>query len=166
MRRIFSVLAMMAFAAMAGSCGDDNPADVAGAASVEGKVTFVNTGAWPASGDVQVSIYSVLPADQVPDRSPDAYTNPVTPGVSEYTFSLTGLEEGGYAAVYVSWRDPAVPGSATLLGMYWSYVDSLGIAWNGSKMAPKAPGPTTLNLSGSNLHRKGLDIVADLALSP
>jgi hypothetical protein len=166
MRRILSFVVMMVVATMISSCGDDNPAGAAGPASVEGKVTFINTGSWPASGDVQVSIYSVLPVDLVPDGPPDGYTNPITPGVSEYTFSLTGLEEGRYAAIYVSWRNPAVPGSATLLGMYWTFVDSVGVAWNGSKIAPEAPGPTSLNLAGSNLHSKGLDLVADLALAP
>ncbi len=166
MRRMFLFLAMMGVATMISSCGDDNPAQPAGPASVEGKVTFVNTGSWPATGDVQVSIYSVLPADLVPDGPPDGYTNPIAPGVSEYTFSLTGLEEGSYAAIYVSWRNPSVPGSATLLGMYWTFVDSVGVAWNGSKIAPQAPGPTSLNLAGSNIHRSGLDFVADLALAP
>jgi hypothetical protein len=166
MRRILSFLAMMAVAMTFISCGDDSPSEPAGPASVAGKVTFVNTGSWPASGDVQVSIYSVLPADLVPDGPPDAYTNPIAVGSSDYTFSLTGLEEGSYAAIYVSWRNPSVPGSATLLGMYWTYVDSVGVAWNGSKMAPKAPGPTALNLAGPNVHRNGLDLVADLALAP
>jgi hypothetical protein len=166
MRRILSLLAVAAAATMIGSCGDDNSAQPAGPASVAGKVTFVNTGSWPATGDVQVSIYSVLPADLIPDGPPDAYTNPITVGSSEYNFSLTGLEEGSYAAIYVSWRNPSVPGSARLLGMYWTYVDSVGVAWNGSTMAPKAPGPTALNLAGSNIHRNGLDFVADLALAP
>jgi len=166
MRHFFLFLAMMAVSTMVSSCGEDDPADPAGAASVEGNVTFVNSGSWPATGDVQVSIYSFLPVDLVPDGPPDAYTNPIAPGSNEYSFKLQGLDEGQYAAIYVSWRDPAVPGSATLLGMYWTFVDSVGVASDGVRVIPKAPGPVFLNLTGAARNQANLDIVADLGLAP
>jgi hypothetical protein len=165
MKPTFWLLGNLMLAAALTSCGDDNPADAGGRGVVEGKVTFVNTGSWPATGDVQVSIYSSLPADLVPNGPPDGYTNPIAPG-TEYTFRIQGLAEGRYQAIYVSWRDPAVPGSATLLGMYWAFVDSVGVASDGVEVVPKDPGPTALNLTGSNVSQSNLDITADLDLAP
>ena len=170
MKRVFSLLAvtgaLILTAASFYACGDNSTGSNGPTGSVSGKVTFLNTGAWPASGNVQVSVYSSLPSDGVPAGPPDGYTNAITPGSADYSYRIPGLDLGHYVAVFVSWRNPAVPGSATLLGVYWAYPDSVGVASNGTKIAPQAPGPTGVNLTKSNPDVAGLDFVADLSLSP
>lgn len=168
MKRVFSIFALvgaLAWTAFSSySCGD-NSTGTGPTGSVSGKVTFLNSGSWPASGDVQVSIYSALPPDLVPAGPPDSYTLPIAHGSLDYSYELPGVDFGHYVAVFVSWRDPAVPGSARLLGMYWAYPDSLGIVSNGTKYVPKDPGPTGVSLSKSQPDVKGLDFVADILLA-
>jgi hypothetical protein len=167
MKRVFSVsplAAAVVLAAAVGACGDDsNPTDGGGAGSVSGKVTFVG-GPWPATGEVQVSIYSSLtPPDYAPTGPPDAFTNPIAPTI-EYNYRLDGLDNGSYAGVLVSWRDPANPSGARMLGLYWIYPDSVAIEPGG--LAAKAPGPTTIVINSTNPSHPGLDITADLDLAP
>lgn len=120
MKRVFSrssvgVLAALSLVFLV-ACGDDettspNPANTG---SISGTVTF--TGTWPASGDVQVAVYSSLP----PAGPPDAYTNPLN-GATDYptyTYTISGLDPGTYDGVIVTWRDPSNVMSSTLIGQY------------------------------------------------
>jgi hypothetical protein len=168
MKRLFSIIAVAgALVWTAGSFYSCNSSTGTGpTGSVSGKVTFLNTGSWPSSGDVQVSVYSALPPDGVPAGPPDGYTLPITSGSLDYSYKIAGLDLAHYVAVFVSWRNPAIPGSATLLGVYWAYPDSVGVASNGTKIAPQAPGPTGVSLTKSKPDAKNLDFVADLSLAP
>jgi hypothetical protein len=121
-RRVAAALCALALASVAG-CGDDsNPAsgDPANTGSVSGTVSF--TGAWPATGDIQIAVYSTLP----PAGPPDGYTNPLNPTVvcpagsscPPFDFTISGLDPGTYDGIIVSWRDPSDPLSAEIIGDY------------------------------------------------
>jgi len=144
------------------NCGDDTNKP-AGIGSVSGKVTFLNVGSWPATGNVQVSVYSSLPANHKPNGAPDAFTNPITAGTTEYNFKLEGLDPATYAGVLVSWREPANPSGAKLLGFYWINGDSLAVDPAGDA---KEPGPAPVGITTSNPDRIGLDITADIGIVP
>jgi hypothetical protein len=164
MKHAFSLLLVLGCCVLLSACGDDDPA-ATGNGSVSGTVTFLNSASWPATGDVQVALYSNLTApDYVPTGAPDAFTNPVTPGVATYNYELGGLDNGTYAGVLVSWRDPANPGGARLLGMHWIYVDSVAI--DDATGTAKPPGPTPVAITDAAPAHPGLDILADLGLAP
>lgn len=161
-------VAIAAIMAVIPACDDEDTPTNTGptTGSVSGTVTFEGT--WPSTGDIQVSIYSTLaPPYYVPMGPPDAFTDPIAGSPATYDYSMTGLDFGTYAGVYVSWRDPTNPSNAKLLGMYWVYVDSLGIVDDGSMLdgTPKPPYPATLTLNAGNAVHSGLDIRADLELS-
>ncbi len=164
--RLAIALSLSALIAIA-ACDDENNPTGGGPTTgkVSGTVTF--TGTWPVTGEVQVSIYSTLPPPfYVPMGPPDAFSNPIAGSPATYDYELSGLDFGDYAGIYVSWRDPANPSSAKLLGMYWIYVDSLGIVDGGPyDGTPKAPYPTPVPLNSANANRANLDILADLNLS-
>jgi len=172
MKRPFRLLAIAVALAttfgMISACDDENNPTNGGptTGSVAGTVTFEGT--WPSTGDVQVSIFSTLdPPYYVPMGPPDAFTDPITGSPATYNYSMAGLDFGSYAGIYVSWRDPANPSNAKLLGMYWVYVDSLGIVDDGSPLdgTPKPPYPAPITLEAANAAQTGLDIRADLDLS-
>ena len=146
------------------ACSDDdesNPAAPPTTGSVSGKVTF--TGSWPSTGEVQVSIYSNLSAPWIPMGPPDGFTNPIQSGVTEYDYSISGLDFGTYSAIYVGWRDPGNPAGAKLIGMFWSFVDSVGIS---SMTGLPVTQPNSTDLSSSNADQTSLNITADLDLAP
>jgi hypothetical protein len=164
-RMVAICLAFVTVGFIGGCDDDDNPAGGGGpgTASVSGTVHF--TGTWPATGDVQVSIYSsLITPPGVPGGPPDAFTNPLDAATDfpTYEYSLEGLEPGDYAAIFVGWRDPTNPTGAKLIGTYWIYPDSVAIAANG---LPKDPGPTAISLDADE-NRTNLDITADLDLIP
>lgn len=172
MKRLFGFIGSAALITLALStvpaCDDDddnpiNPNPTTG--TVSGTVTF--DGTWPSTGDVQVSIYSTLqPPLYVPTGPPDAFTDPIAGSPATYDYEFSGLEFGTYAGILVSWRDPVNPSGAQLLGMYWTYVDSVGIYDSGPfDGAPKPPYPTPVTVDASNAVRDNLDIRADLDLS-
>ena len=163
---IGSVALIMLVLSAVPACDDDddnpiNPNPTTG--TVSGTVTFGGT--WPSTGDVQVSMYStIMNPPGVPAGPPDAFTDPLNSATDfpTYNYSFEGLDPGDYAAIFVGWRDPADPPGARLIGVYWIYVDSLGIAASG---LPKPPGPSSVSVdAGDNL--TGRDIVADLDLAP
>jgi hypothetical protein len=160
--RILLVTMLIALAALLGACDDDdNPTSVPKTGSVAGTITF--QGAWPASGEVQVSIYSSLTPPWVPMGPPDAFTDPITGSPATYDYKMAGLDKATYAAIYVSWRDPQNPAASKLLGMYWAFADSVGI--NAQTGLPHIP-PTAVTIDNANLNLTGLDITANLDLVP
>lgn len=165
-RLLATVVAMAAVIGISACNDDDNPTGGGPTTgTVSGTVTF--DGTWPSTGDVQVSIYSQLPPPfYVPMGPPDAFTNPITGSPTTYNYEMSGLTFGDYAGILVSWRDPANPSGAKLLGQYWVYVDSLGIVDGGPfDGTPKAPYPTPVTLNSATPKRGHLDIRADLSLS-
>jgi hypothetical protein len=161
MKRAFSFAALMVACLLTlgliSACDDDDdptgPAATTG--SISGTVTFLGT--WPASGNVQVSVYSSYP----PMGPPDGFTDPIPAGAS-YNFKIEGLDPGNYAAVVVGWRDPAMPASAVCNGIYWVNPDSVGVAAN---CVPEPPGPMGVTVQVGK-DQSGVNITADLDLVP
>lgn len=153
-RLLLAGLCSLALAAVA-ACDDDDdaPTTPTNTGSISGTVTFV--GNWPASGNVQISLFSTFP----PMGPPDAFTDPIPQGAT-YDFRLDGIEPGTYAALVVGWRDDALPppANATCNGMYWIYPDSVGIAAN---CVPDAPGPSPVTVV-KGVVLQNLDMTADL----
>lgn len=152
-------LGIVAVLALTPGCSDNTTAPATGA--VSGTVSF--SGTWPASGDIQVSIYSNLNPPYIPMGPPDGFTDPIPGPVVSFDYTLNGLAMGDYTAVYVSWRDPQNPANSRLLGMYWMTTGDSGI--DPSNGAPKAP-PTPVTIDASHLVQSSLDITADLDLAP
>jgi hypothetical protein len=158
------IIAVLLGVAVVVGCSEDEESPVAGGpttGSVAGTVTF--TGDWPASGEVQVSIYSSLQPPYVPTGAPDAFTDPIAPGTNEYDYKLDGLDKGDYMAIFVSWRDPQNPGASRLLGMYWTNHNESGI--NDVTGLPLEQ-PTGVTIADGNLNLTDHDITADLNLAP
>jgi hypothetical protein len=153
MKRLVSILLFAALAASL-SCGDDdNGAGGGPTGSIAGTITFRNT--WPATGNVYVTINSNYP----PTGAPDAFTTPIPPGVRTYDYTLSGIEVGTYVAVLLGWRGG--PGNDKCIGMYWQYVDSLGVASDCSSQAP-GPSPVTVTKGGTT---QDIDMIGDLDLA-
>jgi len=164
MKRLFSSLALVAVVAIAGglACSDDSSRPP-GPGSVAGRVTFIGT--WPATGDVQVSVYSSLKAPAYrPTGAPDAFTNPILSGTMEFDYELPGLDIGTYTGVLVSWRVPSNPSGAKIIGAYWFDPDS--VAANATGDTIRTPGPTAIRITTSDPKHTGLDIKADLDIAP
>jgi len=136
------------------SCGkDNNSTGNAPTGSLSGTITFRDV--WPATGNVYVTVNSTYP----PSSAPDAFTSPIPVGVRTFDYSLSGVEVGTYIAILIGWRGG--PGDDKCIGMYWTYIDSLGVAADCSSVPP-GPSPVTV--------RKGedtpdIDMVADLGLA-
>jgi hypothetical protein len=161
--RITAILAMMAGLIVFGGCDDEEETPMAPGlttGSVSGTVTF--TGSWPATGEVQVSIYSTLTPPWVPMGAPDAFTDPITSGSATYDYMMSGLDKGDYMAIYVSWRDPLNPAGTKLLGMYWTNPAETGIN-PGSGLPVQQPLGVIIN--ETKMNHTGLNITADLGLS-
>ena len=150
-------LGLMVFLACDDEESPTQPGPVTG--SVAGTVTFI--GSWPATGEVQVSIYSALTAPWVPMGAPDGFTDPITSGSATYDYTMSGLDKGDYMAIYVSWRDPLNPASTKLLGMYWTNPAASGIAPSGLPVQQ----PLGVTINDAKMNHTGLNITADLDLS-
>ena len=153
MKRFVSIVLFSALAASL-SCGDDdNGAGTGPTGSIAGTITFRNT--WPATGNVYVTINSNYP----PVSAPDAFTNPIPSGSRTYDYTLSGIETGSYVAVLIGWRGGQ--GNDKCIGMYWQYVDSLGVA---SDCSSQAPGPSPVTVT-KGVTTQDIDMVADLDLA-
>lgn len=121
--RILMAVSLALFLAFVVGCSDDkNPTQTPQYGTVSGTVKLV--GAWPAIGNVQVSIWSSWP----PAGPPAAASAVFTSGQNLQTYKLEGLNKGSYPVVTVGWRDPANPAAAKVLGIYWANSDSVGVA--------------------------------------
>jgi hypothetical protein len=152
MRSILPVSVVVLAAALL-ACSDDEPAGNAPTGSIAGTITFRNT--WPPTGNVYVTINSSYP----PTGAPDAFTNPIPPGVRSYDYTLGGIETGTYVAVLIGWRGG--PGNDKCIGMYWEYVDSLGVT---ADCTSQPPGPSPVIVT-KDATIPDIDMVADLDLA-
>lgn len=150
---IFCALAVMALLAFTACSDDENPVKPPDFGTVSGRVTF--TGAWPTTGDVQVSIWTSWPPAGPPAKASDV----IAKGTTVYDYKLEGLNKGEYKALTVGWRDPANPSGAKVLGLYWANSDSSGV----SAAPPFYATPTVINISDAKIEWANSNIKADLS---
>jgi hypothetical protein len=116
-------------------------------------------GTWPATGSIYVTVNSNYP----PIGAPDAFTSAITEGMltvqRTYDWSLSGVCAGTYVAVLIGWRGG--PGNDKCIGMYWEYIDSLGVA---SDCSSVPPGPAQVTVT-KDADTPDIDMVADLQLA-
>lgn len=154
--RILMAMSLALFLAFVMGCGDDkNPIQNPQFGEVSGTVKFV--GAWPATGNVQVSIWSSWP----PAGPPVAASAVFTSGQNSQTYKLEGLNKGSYPVVTVGWRDPANPAAAKVLGIYWANSDSVGVA-DGRGITLSGVQALPVNVADGNLTFTNINIKANL----
>lgn len=152
------LVSMLAIATV--GCSEESTEPTPTSGTISGKITF--DGTWPATGNVQVSVYTTLaPPTFVPAGPPEQSSDPIAEG-TEYNFSFEGLDFSTYAAVFVSWRDPANPAGAMLLGMYQADASNSGM----NAFGLPAVEPTAITLSADNADVSGIDLRADFNLVP
>jgi hypothetical protein len=110
----------------------NNPVESQTAGEISGTITFVGT--WPATGNVQVSMWTSWP----PAGPPAAFSSVLTPGVATQTYKISGLNNGPYSVITVGWRDPADPTGAKVIGVYTGN-DILGVDCKGQFTLPALP---------------------------
>ncbi len=160
-RSVFSAIVLLAGSSVfLFACGgDDNlvtPAQQYG--SVSGTVTFV--GNWPATGEVQISIWPSWP----PAGPPSAATLPIAK-TTTYKYKIEGLNRGIYKAITAGWRDPANPAGARVLGIYINDPNNSGVSIDANGR-PTYATPTPVEIADGKMDHTGLDIKADLAFAP
>ncbi|HQU73453.1 MAG TPA: hypothetical protein PKV71_09725 [Calditrichia bacterium] len=152
---------------MASSCSDDSTGpDIPDKGTISGTVTF--TGTWPATGEIQVSLWTALdPTTYAPTGAPAGATEAIAQ-TGSYEFSFEGLDDGEYVAIYVGWRDPADPTGARLLGMYWTNPSDAGVVElevaPGVFVTAPVAAPSTITVSESNRVVSNVNITANLDL--
>jgi len=146
--------ALMAFVA----CSDDeNPVQQEEFGEVSGTVTLVGT--WPATGDIQISIWTSYP----PMGPPDAFTEPLPqPANNMLTYKIEGLAKGTYGMLTAGWRDPNDPAGAKILGVYWAKADSLGVDQNGIPVVT----PLEIVIADGSMHHTNINLKANLDIIP
>jgi hypothetical protein len=159
--RIFSVLSLSAILLFVGACSDDdNPANTPTLGTVSGRVTFAGT--WPATGNVQVSLFDKWPPQAAPYQA-----SPVIPANSTtYDFKFEGLAKNTYPAVVVGWRNPADPNPATasrVIGIYINDATNTGITITGGQPSFATPVPIAIN--DAKMIWTGVDLKGDLGLA-
>lgn len=156
-RSIVTLVAIMGVVVIL-SCGDDDSTGTAPTGAVSGTIAF--RGTWPATGNIYVTVNSSYPIVSAPDAFSGAITEDmvVMPGRA-YDYTIGGIEVGSYVAVLIGWRGG--PGDDKCLGMYWEYVDSVGVAADCSSVAP---GPKSVTVT-KGATTPDIDMVADLDLA-
>lgn len=108
---------------------------------VSGTVNFIGT--WPATGEIQVSIWSTWPPAGPPALASEVFTS----GDNQQTYKLEGLTKGEYPVITVGWRDPANPEGAIVIAIYSD---------------PVTHAPVSIEISDNKLVWDNIDIDADL----
>lgn len=133
--------------------------DILQLGAISGKVNFV--GAWPAKGEVQVSLWSTWPPAGPPAAASSAFV-PVTTTPQSVSYKIQCLTQKTYPVLTVGWRDPANPAGAKVLGIYWSRTDSLAVDGNGMPIAGAQPLP--IQVADGKLNLSNVDIKANLSI--
>jgi hypothetical protein len=158
--RILAFLALAAMLVFVGGCSDDdNPANTPTLGTVSGRVTFA--GNWPATGNVQVSLFDVWPATRAPYQASAV----IPANSSTYDFKFEGLGKNSYPALVVGWRNPADPNPATasrVLGIYINDATKTGITVTTGQPAYDTPVPIVI--SDAKMVWTGVDLRGDLSL--
>jgi hypothetical protein len=137
-------------------CSDDkNPVQTQQYGTISGTVKLV--GAWPATGNVQVSIWANWPPTSAPAGASAIFTS----GQNSQTYKIEGLNKGAYPVVTVGWRDPASPATAKVLGIYWANSDSVGVA-DGRGITLSGVQALPVNVADGNMTWTNVNIKANL----
>jgi len=145
-----SLVLCMAF--VFGCSEEKNPVQSSTTTEISGTVTF--NGAWPAKGNIQVSLWTSWP----PAGPPAAFSAPLTPGVATQTYKISGLSKGPYAVITVGWRDPADPTGAKVIGVYSANSTLSGVDCKGDFTVAPLP----VEISDSNPKATNINLVANL----
>jgi len=130
--------------------------DILQLGAISGKVNFV--GAWPAKGDVQVSLWATWP----PAGPPAAASTVFVSGNNSQSYKIQCLAQKTYPVLTVGWRDPANPAAAKMLGIYWSQADSLAVDGGGRPLAGAQPLP--VQVVDGKLNWSNVNIKANLSI--
>jgi hypothetical protein len=133
--------------------------DILQLGEISGKVNFV--GNWPATGEVQVSLWASWPPAGPPAAATPAFTQVTTP--QSVSYRIQCLAKNTYQMLTVGWRDPANPAGAKVLGIYWAQSDSLAVDATGAPIAGIQPLP--IQISDTQLNLKNIDIKANLSIA-
>jgi hypothetical protein len=125
---------------------------------IAGKVNFV--GAWPANGEVQVSLWATWPPAGPPAAATAAFAQVPTP--QSVSYKIQCLNKGTYPVLSVGWRDPTNPRGAKVLGVYWAQNDSLAVDNAGNMLSGVQPLP--IIISDNKLNWSNVDIKANLSI--
>ncbi len=154
--RTLAAMAIVVIMAFFFGCSDDkNPVQTPQFGEVSGTVKLVGT--WPATGDVQVSVWASWP----PAGPPAGASAKFTAGQNVQTYKIEGLNKGTYPVVTVGWRDPANPAAAKVLGIYWANSDSVGVA-DGRGITLSGVQAIPINIADGNMTWTNVDIKANL----
>ena len=154
--RTLAAMAIVVIMAFFLGCSDDNnPVQTAQFGTVTGTVKLV--GAWPATGNVQVSIWSSWPPAGPPAGASAIFTS----GQNSQTYQIDGLSKGAYPVVTVGWRDPANPAGAKVLGIYWANSDSVGVA-DGRGITLSGVQALPINIADGNMSFTSINIKGNL----
>jgi len=158
--RIFSLIALAAISLFVVSCSEDNnPTNTPTLGTISGRVTFV--GNWPATGNVQVSIWAE--GTWPPMGPPEGSSVNIPSGSGTYDFTIEGLKKLNYQAISVGWRNPANPAGARVLGIYVNDATKTGI--NTATVPPTYDTPASIVIGDAKMIWTGLDMKADLSLA-
>jgi hypothetical protein len=137
-----TIIASILLLAFLTSCSDSTSSSEE-FGTVSGTVTF--TGTWPATGEIQVSIWSAWPPAGPPAQASEVFTV----GENEQTYKIEGLTKGEYPVVTLGWRDPADPANAKTIALYSD---------------PVTFAPISIEISDKQMTWKNIDFQADLSV--
>ena len=116
---VFATLTLLVVFLVCG-CGDDeDEEETPTTGTVSGTVTFVGTPP-EDTGEIQVSIWSVLDANGRPAGPPDHFSDPFEVFTEEVQYTISGVSFGTYALAALGYEpSDSPPGTPeTVLGMH------------------------------------------------
>lgn len=149
MRFVIFVALTLLVAFLVCSCGDDDEEETPTTGTVSGTVTFVGTPP-EDTGEIQVSIWSVLGASGYPEGPPDHYSAAFEEFTGDVKYTISGVSFGTYKLAAVGYEPSDAPMGTpeTILGMY-------GFAPPGDMQAD------SFTVSEEEPEATGIDIIAD-----